>query len=339
MGNSIFFRGGIMAPRANKVKKLAVLTSGGDSSGMNACIRAAVRYALKKGYEVYGVRHGYVGLINDDIVPMEYKSVSNCVHTGGTILRTGRSLEFKNKEVYTKAVDNLLDKGIENLVVIGGDGSFRGIQDIHENTNLNIIGVPGTIDNDMGYTDYTIGFDTACNTVLDAIMKLRDTITSHDRIMILEVMGRSCGDIALYTSVAGGAEYVILPEEPVDVDEVAQGVKAGFDKGKTSTIIVLAEGRNDLKQELMEKVGAATGRRVNHVALSYLQRGGIPSMFDRVLAARMAVRAVDLISCGQSGRVIGVRGGDIMDMSVVEALAVPKPFDKQLYDIACLLSK
>jgi 6-phosphofructokinase 1 len=328
-----------MASRTNKPKKLAVLTSGGDASGMNACIRAAVRYALKKGYEVFGVRHGYVGLINNDIIPMEYKSVSNSVHAGGTILRTGRSNEFKNKEVYTAAVDNLLEKGIDNLIVIGGDGSFRGIKDMHENTNLNVIGIPGTIDNDMGYTDYTIGFDTACNTVLDAILKLRDTITSHDRIMILEVMGRACGDIALYTSVAGGAEYVILPEAPVNVDEVAKGVKDGFDKGKTSTIIVLAEGRNDLKQELIDKVGAATGRRVNHVALSYMQRGGIPSMFDRVLAARMAVRAVDLISCSQSGRVVGVRGGDILDMSVAEALDIPKAFDKQLYDIACMLSK
>lgn len=322
-----------------KHKKLAVLTSGGDASGMNACIRAAVRYALNQNYEVYGVRHGYVGLMTDDIFKMEYKSVSNCVHAGGTILRTGRSDRFKEKEVLLAAAENLLKRGVENLIVIGGDGSFRGIEDLHEYTDLNVIGIPGTIDNDMGYTDYTIGFDTACNTVLDAILKLRDTITSHDRIMVLEVMGRHCGDIALYTSVAGGAEYVILPEAPVDVDAIANGVRSGFEKGKTSTIIVLAEGRNDIKQELIEKVGAATGRRVNHVALSYLQRGGIPSMNDRVLAARMAVRAVDLITCGQSGRVVGVRGGDIMDMSVIEALEAPKQFDEQLYSIAKILSK
>lgn len=329
-----------MAARVkDKTKKLAILTSGGDASGMNACIRAAVRYALSQGYEVYGVRHGFPGLINDDIFKMEYKSVSNCVHAGGTILRTGRSKNFKEKEVLVKAVDNLLDKGINNLIVIGGDGSFHGVEDMHEFTNLNVIGIPGTIDNDMGYSDYTIGFDTACNTVLDAILKLRDTITSHDRIMILEVMGRACGDIALYTSVAGGAEYVILPEAPVDVDAIAKSVKEGFDKGKTSTIIVLAEGRADLKQELMSKVAEATGRTVNHVALSYLQRGGVPSMFDRVLAARMAVRAVDLITCSQSGRVVGVRGGDILDMSVIEALEAPKTFDEHLYSIAKMLSK
>ncbi len=329
----------MVARKIAKNKKLAVLTSGGDASGMNACIRATVRYALSEGYEVYGVRHGYVGLMTDDIFEMDYKSVSNCVHLGGTILRTGRSSNFKEKEVLQAAADNLLKRGVGNLVVIGGDGSFRGALDLHRFTDLNVIGIPGTIDNDMGYTDYTIGFDTACNTVLDAILKLRDTITSHDRIMVLEVMGRACGDIALYTSVAGGAEYVVLPEAPVDVDAIAKGVKAGFDKGKTSTIIMLAEGRNDIKQELIEKVGAATGRTVNHVALSYLQRGGIPSMSDRVLAARMAIRAVDLLSCEQSGRAVGVRGGDIMDMSIVEALETPKTFDEQLYAIAKMVSK
>lgn len=323
----------------NKEKKLAILTSGGDASGMNACIRAAVRYAMSKGYEVYGVRHGYVGLINDDIFEMKYSSVSSCVHTGGTILRTGRTSEFKKPEVLQAAVHNLTKRGIHNLIVIGGDGSFRGVEDIHQNADINVIGIPGTIDNDMGYTDYTIGFDTACNTVLDAMLKLRDTITSHDRIMVLEVMGRACGDIALYTSVAGGAEYVILPEAPVDVDAIAASVKKGFDKGKTSTIIVLAEGRVDVKDELMEKVKASTGRTVNHIALSYIQRGGTPSMFDRVLASRMAVRAVELIECGQSGRAVGVRGGDLIDMNVIEALNYKKEFDTQLYNIAQKISK
>lgn len=322
------------------MKKIAVLTSGGDSSGMNACIRAAVRYSLSKGYEVYGVRRGYVGLIENDIFKMEYKSVSNIVHTGGTMLRTGRSDTFKDPAVMKAAVENLTSIGVDNLIVIGGDGSFRGVKDMHENTGLRVIGIPGTIDNDMGYTDYTIGFDTACNTVLDAILKLRDTITSHDRIMVLEVMGRRCGDIALYTSVAGGAEYVILPEAPVDVDAIAKSVKDGFDKkGKTSTVIVLAEGRKEIKEELMQKVREATGRTVNQVALSYLQRGGNPSMFDRVLAARMAVRAVDLLGSGQSGRVVGVRGGDLIDMSVDEALGCAKKFNQQLYDIAKMLSK
>lgn len=320
-------------------KKLAILTSGGDSSGMNACIRAAARYAMKEGYVVYGVRHGYVGMITDDIFEMQYSSVSNCVHTGGTILRTGRTDDFKKPEVIKAAAENLLKRGCSNLIVIGGDGSFRGMNDLHNITDLKVIGVPGTIDNDMGYTDATIGFDTACNTVLDAILKLRDTITSHDRIMVLEVMGRHCGDIALYTSLAGGAEYVIVPEAPVDADAIAESVKKGFDNGKTSTIIVLAEGRNDIKEELMKKVGAATGRTINHIALSYIQRGGIPSMQDRVLASRMAVRAVDLIDNGQSGRVVGVRGGDIIDMTVKDALAMPKVFNEQIYKISSLISK
>lgn len=324
---------------AKKEKKVAILTSGGDSSGMNACIRAAARFALNKGYKVYGIRHGYVGLIENDIFEMQYSSVSNCVHTGGTILRTGRTDEFKKPEVIQKTAENLLALGIENLIVIGGDGSFRGIKDMHKQTEINVIGVPGTIDNDMGYTDFTIGFDTACNTVLDAMLKLRDTITSHDRIMVLEVMGRHCGDIALYTALAGGAEYVIVPEMPVDVDAIATSVKKGFDNGKTSTIIVLAEGRNDLKEELMRKVGEATGRRINHIALSYIQRGGIPSMSDRVLASRMAVRAVELIEDSQSGRVVGVKGGDIIDMTVSEALAEPKEFETAVYNIATMISK
>ncbi len=324
---------------AQKEKKIAILTSGGDSSGMNAGIRAAVRYALSKGYTVYGVRHGYVGLVNDDIFEMQYSSVSNCVHTGGTILRTGRSGDFKDPEVLKAAANNLLKRGCDSLIVIGGDGSFRGLRDLHKMTDLRVVGIPGTIDNDMGYTDYTIGFDTACNTVLDAILKLRDTITSHDRIMVLEVMGRHCGDIALYTSLAGGAEYVILPEAPVDVDAIAKSVKEGFEKGKTSTIIVLAEGRNDIKDELMKKVGEATGKTINHIALSYIQRGGIPTMSDRVLASRLAVRAVDLIDDGQSGRVVGIRGGNLIDMTVTEALNTPKTFNEQIYNISTLISK
>ena len=241
-----------MAKNNSKTKKFAVLTSGGDASGMNACVRACVRYGLNHGFEVYGVKHGYKGLVNDEIFKMEYSSVSNCVHAGGTILRSSRCPEFVDPDVMKKAVDNLLDKGIENLIVIGGDGSFRGVEAMHEQTKLNVIGIPGTIDNDMGYTDSTIGFDTACNTVVDAILKLRDTITSHDRIMILEVMGRECGNIALNSAVAGGAEYVIVPEVPTDVDEVAATIKDGFDRGKSSAIIVLAEGKTELTDELTQ---------------------------------------------------------------------------------------
>lgn len=320
-------------------KKIAILTSGGDAPGMNACVRAAVRYAMTKGYKVYGVKRGYVGMIEDDIFEMNYSSVSNCVHVGGTILRTGRSDDFKDPAVRKGAIENLVRRGIKNLIVVGGDGSFHGVQSICKESDINVIGIPATIDNDMGYTDYTIGFDTACNTVLDAMLKLRDTISSHDRIMIMEVMGRHCGDIALYTAVGGGAEYVILPEAPVDIDAIAADVKKGFDKGKTSTIIVLAEGRADVKDELKEKVKASTGRTVNHMALSYIQRGGNPSMSDRVLASRLAVRAVDLVDMGLRDRAVGVRGGSVIDMNIGEALAYPKTFDRALYNIAQCISK
>ena len=320
-------------------KKLAILTSGGDASGMNACVRATTRYALREGFEVYGVKHGYSGLYKDDIHKFEYGSVSGCVHLGGTILRTARCKEFIQEEVMKKAADNLLSKGINNLIVIGGDGSFRGALGLHKKTKLNVVTIPATIDNDMGYTDYTIGFDTACNTVLDAMLKLRDTITSHDRIMVLEVMGRDSGNIALYTAVGGGAEAVIVPEASVDIDKLANCVKCGFDNGKTSTVIVLAEGKKDIKDELMKKVAEATGRTVNHVALSYMQRGGMPTMNDRLLATKFAVRAVDVISTGQSGRAVGTRGGETFDISIEEALATKRKFDEKLYYMARILSQ
>ena len=328
-----------MAKKGENGKKIAILTSGGDASGMNPCIRATARYAFKQGYEVYGVMHGYLGLMNDEIFKMEYNSVSNTVHAGGTWLKSGRSKDFKEKDVVIAAAENLLSKGINNLVAIGGDGTFHGVEDLHKYTALNVIGIPATIDNDMGFTDYTIGFDTACNTVIDAMLKLRDTITSHDRIMVLEVMGRNCGDIALYSSVAGGAEYCLIPEMPIDIDAIAQSVQEGIEKGKQSTIIVMAEGVKNILDELMTKVANVTGKTVNHVALSYMQRGGIPSMSDRILATRLALRAVDLINCSQSGRVVGVRGGEIFDMSVSEALRMKKPIDESLYEMAKILSK
>ena len=325
---------------ANKCNKIAILTSGGDSMGMNACVRAAVRYSLSKNYEIYGVKHGYVGLINDEIEKLDYMSVTNIVHTGGTILKTGRTEEFKKPEVIKKAAENLLDKGIENLIVIGGDGSFRGMQDMANLTGLRCIGIPGTIDNDLGYTDYTIGFDTAVNTVLDAILKLRDTIRANERIMVIEVMGRNCGDIALYSALAGGAEFLVVPEIPYDLDAIAEGVKYGFDvKGKSSAIVILAEGCKECKEELMRKLRDATGHTVSQVVLSYLQRGGIPTMSNRVLACRLAIRAVDLLGEGQRSRVVGVRGGKVIDLSIDEALAMPKQFNTQLYDIAKVISK
>ena len=320
-------------------KCIGILTSGGDAPGMNAAIRAVTRSAIYNGFTVKGIMRGYKGLVYNEIVEFKSQSVSNIIQLGGTILKTARSQEFTTAEGRKAAYDNMVAAGINALVVIGGDGSFRGVEAMHEQTKLNVIGIPGTIDNDMGYTDSTIGFDTACNTVVDAILKLRDTITSHDRIMILEVMGRECGNIALNSAVAGGAEYVIVPEVPTDVDEVAATIKDGFDRGKSSAIIVLAEGKTELTDELTQKISDATGRRVNHMALKWMQRGGNPTVEDRVLAAKMACRAVELIECGQSGRVIGIRGGEIFDTTVLEALACKKGFDEKLYEIAQIISR
>lgn len=322
----------------SKSKKLAVLTSGGDASGMNACIRTVVRYGLNQGYEMFGVRHGYKGLLNDEIVPMPYSSVSNCVHAGGTILRTSRCPEFKDIEVMKKGVDNLLKKGIDNLIVIGGDGSFRGARDLSdEYPDITVMGIPGTIDNDLNYTDYTLGFDSAVNTTLWAINNLRDTMGSHDRVSLLEVMGRGCGDIALYAGIAGGAEYVIIPEVPYDIDAICRDIRSSQKRGKTSNMIILAEGAGD-KDAIVAAIKEKTGISVKITTLGHIQRGGTPTMFDRVLAARMAVKAVDLIAEGAKSSLIGIRDNKITADPIQEALDMPRRFDEELYSIAHILS-
>ncbi|MDR2634994.1 MAG: 6-phosphofructokinase [Clostridiales bacterium] len=320
------------------MKKFAVLTSGGDAPGMNACIRAAVRYGIYSGYQVYGVERGYEGLINNDIYELYPRSVSDIVQRGGTSIKTARSPKFRKPEVVKAAVNNLKERGIDSLIVIGGDGSFRGLKDMVDLCGYNAVGIPGTIDNDLAYTDYTLGFDTAVNTVLDAINKVRDTMTSHDRVMIIEVMGRECGDIALYAAVAGGAEYVVVPELPLDTDAIADGITASNKRGKTSNMILLAEGCADKKDELIEKIQARTQKTAHYTKLGYIQRGGTPSMFDRLLAARMAVHAVDLLSKGKGGRLVGVCDNKIIDKDVSEALAMKRVIDKNLYRISQILS-
>lgn len=322
--------------RLLKMKTIAVLTSGGDAPGMNAAIRAVVRAGLDKGLKVMGIHRGYSGLINGEIFEMDRHSVSDIIHRGGTILKTARCPEFKKLEVRQKAAQILKVYGIDGLVVIGGDGSFTGAKLLSE-LGVKTIGIPGTIDNDLAYTEYTLGFDTALNTVLDAINKLRDTSTSHERISIVEVMGRNCGDIALFSGLAGGAESVIVPEKDYSLDEVCKTILDGKQKGKLHNLIIVAEGVGGAN-ELALKIEDITGIETRATILGHIQRGGSPSAFDRILASRMGARAVELLMEGKTQRVIGIKGGDIIDLDTNEALAIPRKFDEKLYEIAKSLS-
>lgn len=318
------------------MRKIAVLTSGGDSPGMNAAIRAVVRTGLEKGLKVMGVQRGYAGLINGELFDMERHSVSDIIQRGGTILRTSRSEEFKTEEGRKKAATILKAYGVDGLVVIGGDGSFHGAQ-LLSRLGISTIGLPGTIDNDLAYTDYTIGFDTALNTVLDAINKIRDTSTSHERVSIVEVMGRNCGDIALYAGIAGGAESIIMPEIGYNPDEICASILKGKMKGKMHNLIILAEGVGGAN-ELAKKIEEVTSIETRATILGYIQRGGSPSAQDRMLASRMGYRAVELLVEGKSSRVVGIKNGDIIDMDIDEALSIERKFDEKLYDMAQVLS-
>ncbi len=317
--------------------RIAVLTSGGDAPGMNTAIRAVVRTALNNKMDIYGVERGYAGLVNGEITRLGTRSVSDMIHKGGTFLKTARCPEFKDIEVQHRAADALSAFGIEGLVVIGGDGTLRGAKDLSDNCGIKVIGIPGTIDNDLAYTDYTIGFDTAVNTVLWAINNLRDTMHSHDRVSLLEVMGRHCGDIALYAGAAGGAEYVLVPEIPYDLDEISNKIKKSYLRGKTSNMIILAEGagnRDEIAKYISEKSGISV--KVNN--FGYIQRGGSPNMADRVLAARFGYKAVELLRDDAESCAIGVRDNKIVTVPFSEVAKAEKKFDKELYDIAHVLS-
>ena len=318
------------------MKKIAILTSGGDAPGMNACIRACVRSAINSGLEVYGVERGYFGLVNNNIFPMDTHSVCDIVQKGGTILKTARCLEFKFPETRKKAADNLKALGIEGLVVIGGDGSFTGARFLSDENGINVVGIPGTIDNDLAYTDYTLGFDTAVNTVLWAINNLRDTMTSHDRVSLVKVMGRRCGDIAMYAGICGGAEYILVPEIPYDIKAIAEDIKKSKERGKTSNIIVLAEGAGN-ETEIKTLVSVLSGADVKVTTLGHIQRGGSPTMADRMLAARFGTRATELLLQGKTNRVIGIKNNEIVDLDIAEALSETKQIDKHLYDMASKL--
>lgn len=318
------------------MKKIAILTSGGDAPGMNACIRSVVRSALNEGLEVYGIDRGYNGLVKGDLFKMDRNSVCDIIQRGGTILKSARCLEFKDPAVRKTAADNLKKLGIEGLVVIGGDGSFTGAKFLSDEQGINVVGIPGTIDNDLAYTDYTLGFDTAVNTVLWAINALRDTMTSHDRVALVKVMGRRCGDIALYAGICGGAEYILVPEVPYDIQKIATEIKHNREIGKTANIIVLAEGAGN-ENEIKTVVSVISGADVKITSLGHIQRGGTPTMADRMLGAKFGNHAVSLLMQGKTNRVIGCHGQEIIDLDITDALSQKKDIDRPLYAMAAKL--
>ena len=315
------------------IKKIAVLTSGGDAPGMNAAVRAVVRTALGRGIEVYGVYRGYNGLIHGDLQPMNLRSVSDIIHRGGTALYSARSPEFCTEEGMQKAVATCRQYGIEGLVVIGGDGSFRGAQDLTRR-GVPCIGLPGTIDNDISCCEQTIGYDTALNTCMDMIDKLRDTSQSHDRCSVVEVMGRHAGYLALNVGLAVGATSILVPEVAFDFQkDIIDRMKKTAATGKKHFIIIVAEGIGHV-MELAERIEAETGVESRATILGHVQRGGDPTVRDRVLASRMGNYAVDLLMECKSNRVVTIQSDRITDYDIEEALQMKKPFDKDLYRIA-----
>lgn len=318
------------------MKKIAILTSGGDAPGMNAAIRAAVRCGISEGLDVYGIKRGFAGLLENDFKQLNMRSVSDIVQRGGTILRTARSSEFFTESGQELAVRFLKRRGIDGLIVIGGDGSIHGAKALSER-GIPTIGIPGTIDNDLAYTQYTLGFDTACNTVLDAINKLRDTMSSHDRICIVEVMGRSCGDIALMSGLCGGAEIILVPEVKVSFENIISKLDEYKHRGKHSSIIVMAEGAGRA-EELRERIKEHTGGGVRATVLGHLQRGGSPSCRDRFLGTSWGVYAVRLLKAGVGNRICGIRDDKFFDIDIVEGLNMKKTFDYELYKMASVVS-
>lgn len=317
--------------------RIAVMTSGGDAPGMNAAIRGVVRCAAYDDIEVFGIERGYKGLIDNELQLMSKRSVSGIIQRGGTMLMTARCPEFMQYEYRRKAAEVLTSRGIDGLVVIGGDGSFSGMRVLYEEFGIKCVGIPGTIDNDLAYTDYTLGFDTAVNTVVSAINNLRDTMSSHERVVVVQVMGRACGDIALYAGVAGGAEVILVPEHEVNFDEVARRLTINKRAGKKSAIVMLAEGACPI-DTVIKELRDRTDLSVKSTVLGYIQRGGVPTMADRVLASRLSARAVELLAQGIGGRVVGVRNNQVIDEDVSEALAMPRRVEEDLYQLAGILS-
>jgi 6-phosphofructokinase 1 len=307
-----------------KISKIGVLTSGGDAPGMNPCIRAVVRTALYNGLEVVGIKQGYKGMIENDMYPMQARSVSNILNLGGTILKTARCLPFRTDEGQETAYQNIKAQGIDGLVVIGGDGTFTGaLRFSQKYPDIAVIGIPGTIDNDLYGSTYTLGFDTATNTVIEAIDKIRDTADSHDRLFFVEVMGRDSGAIALRAGISCGAEAILLPEKSTAIDELIRHLKAGESKKKSSSIVIVAEGDKsggiyDLAKAVQKEV---TNYDIKVAVLGHLQRGGAPSSFDRVLGSRMGYAAVNALLAGESQKMVGLEANHIKLTPIAEALS------------------
>ena len=320
------------------MKRIAVMTSGGDAPGMNAAIRAVVRGALYHKMEVYGIERGYEGLINGEIKEMQVSSVSDILQRGGTWLKTARSKRFMAPEGFQRALDMLQSFEIEGLVVIGGDGSYRGGLELTK-AGITVIGLPGTIDNDLTYTDSTIGFDTAVNTVLNAIGNIRDTSSSHERSTVIEVMGRHCGDIALHAGLTGGAESILIPEEPIDINKICRTLIQGKNRGRMHSIILRAEGVEMCTEDLAKTIQERTGMETKIVVLGYIQRGGSPTARDRMLASRMGYKAVELLlQEGMTSKAVGIKGDEIVYYDLEEALNMPRKHDTSLMDLAEILS-
>ena len=318
------------------MKRIGVLTSGGDAPGMNAAIRAVVRTAIYKGMTVVGINRGYNGLLNRDVYEMDVRSVSSIIQRGGTKLFSARCMRFKEEEGVLEGVQACHDLGIEGLVVIGGDGSYRGAGDLSRH-GIPTIGLPGTIDNDISSTDFTIGYDTAMNTVVELVDKLRDTSHSHDRCSVVEVMGRGAGYIAVNTGVACGAVEVLCPEKPYDLNEIIAKMEASRKVGKQNFIIIVAEGVGH-SVEIAETIQKETGIESRATILGHVQRGGSPTVRDRVLASQMGNYAVNLLEQGIGNRVVGIRGTKLVDYDIQEALKMQKPFDDDIYELTKIIS-
>ena len=320
------------------MKKIGILTSGGDAPGMNAVIRTVVRAGTAYGMDVMGIQRGYSGLIDDDMKYMDNASVEDIMQRGGTILKTARCEEFLTEPGRKTALKNLRLHGIDSLIVCGGDGSFHGA-DLLDELGMNVMCIPCTIDNDMGYTDYTIGFDTAVGTVIDAVSKIQDTAGSHGRTTIVEVMGRNCGDIALRAGLAGGAEFVMIPERDYDIGDVCRKILEGAARGKKHSIIIKAEGSKLSSQEVVDKISEITGKDTRMVVLSYLQRGGSPTSDDRILATMAGAKAAELLYDDADSKAIGIVGNKITVLPLYDALQITRDIDPYMLELIDVLSK